>query len=266
VVVWLALLGAAVALFQPARQLTLAALRFPFQVLSGSARLLAALPRLPTVHQEVATLRADLLRSRLEAAQLRDALRSAQRAQALQRLVPPDRAGLIATVIGRSLLPPQHTILLDKGSRDGMTLQTAILDGSGLIGRVVELWPDACLVMLLTDPDSRIGVMVERTREIGLLLGEARGMLRLVYLDADAQIEPDDRLITAGLGGPFPKGLPVGRVLDVRRDELSGTAWATVAPAAQLGRLEEVLCLPPDSTDTPRAPAARAGLDELGRP
>ena len=66
-----------------------------------------------------------------------------------------------------------------------------------------------------------------------------------MYLDADAQLEPGDRVVTAGLGGPFPKGLLLGTVVRVTRQELSGSAYAVVAPAARLGRVEEVLVLPP---------------------
>jgi rod shape-determining protein MreC len=110
--------------------------------------------------------------------------------------------------------------------------------------------------MLLTDPDSRVAGLVDRSRETGLLVGRAGGRCEFMYLDVDADIQDGDRIVTAGLGGPFPKGLFLGRVARVVRDELTGSARASVVPAARLGRLEEVLCLPPvaPAAERPRGP------------
>lgn len=241
-----ALLGAVVLLHGPYRRGALTLLRLPFTVVKGSVNALLALPQLPALSHENASLRAELMQRQLESAQLREALRQSQQA-ALLLNTPHTPQGLIAAVIGRSTLPMQQTVLLDRGARHGLTSDSIIVDAAGVIGRVIEVHPATCLVMLLTDPDSRVAALVERSREAGLLVGKGYGQGELIYLDAQADIQEGDRIVTAGLGGPFPKGLLLGTVARVARHEQSGSASAAVSPAARLGRLEEVLCLPSSS-------------------
>ncbi len=229
---------------EPVRRQVLTILRAPFVVTKTCISALLLLPRLPALAQENATLRAELIQRQLETAQLRETLRHTQHAHILLSTAAPSGQGLVATVIGRSPLPTQHTLLLDKGARDGLDLESVIVDTAGLIGRVREGSPSSCLVILLTDPESRIAALVERTRETGLVVGRGRGQCELVYLDLHAEVAEGDRVVTAGLGGTFPKGLLIGTVIKVVRDDASGSASAWVRPAAELGRLEEVLCLP----------------------
>ena len=237
------LVSAALVLNPVARTGLLAVLTAPLTLVRAGARILINLPRLPSLLSENAELRRRLMARQLEHAQLAESVRARREAQTLLAL-SPNRPGIIAGVIGRSILPTQHTVLLNRGSTHGLTLDSVIVDEEGVIGRVVELHPGTCLVMLLTDPDSRVAGLVERSRESGLLVGEAAGRSSFMYLEADADIKEGDRIVTAELGGPFPKGLLLGTVSRITRDELSGSASATVIPAASLSRLEEVLCLP----------------------
>jgi rod shape-determining protein MreC len=227
------------------RRTTLTVLRLPFTAVKAVIGVLLTLPQLPTLMREQDRLRGELTRRELELAQLREQLRQAGAAQALMALAPPEGPGVVARAIGRSTIPTQHTILLDQGSRQGLVLGGVVVDANGVVGRVVEVHPATSLVMLLTDPDSRVAGLVERSRETGLLVGSARHRCDFIYLAADADVAIGDRIVTAGLDGPFPKGLLLGTVTAVTRDETSGSAQATVIPAAQLGRLEEVLCVPP---------------------
>ena len=238
------LLGVLLIFHEPARHAALSFLRFPFTVVKTCAGILVALPRLSALTQENGSLRAELIQRQLEVAQLRETMRYAHQADVLKEKNPSPQ-GTVAVVIGRSTIPTQHMALLDHGSRDGLTLDSVIVDAAGVIGRVTEVHPSTCLVMLLTDPESRVAGLVERSRETGLLVGRGGGACEFTYLDAQADIEAGDRIVTAGLGGPFPKGLLLGTVVRVSRDEQAGTASASVDPAAQLGRLEEVLCLSP---------------------
>ena len=229
---------------QPARHALLTAARLPFTLLRASVRTCWLLPRLPALAQECAALRAELAAREQALAEAREALRHGQQADAL-RAASPGAGGVVASVIGRSTVPSQHTLLLDRGRADGIAPDAVVVDASGVLGRVVEVHPATALVQLVTDPDSRVAALVERTRETGLLLGYGYGACRLVYLSVDADVEPGDRVVTAGLGGPFPKGALLGTVSHMARNEAAGTAEATVRPAAQLGRAEEVLCLAP---------------------
>ena len=183
-----------------------------------------------------------MARLQLEAQRLRDAVRQAERSEALRQLAPPSQ-GLVASVVARSIIPTQQTVLLDQGSRHGVTRDSVIVSAEGVVGRVIELHPASCLVMLLTDPDSRVAALVERSRETGVLVGRGLATCELIYLDVDAELAEGDRVLTAGLGGAFPKGLLLGTVVRVMRDARAGTSTAWVRPAARLSRLEEVLCL-----------------------
>jgi rod shape-determining protein MreC len=233
------------ALHQPLRHAALTLLRLPFTCVRAAAAILLELPRLPGLAQENRQLREELMRQRVEAARLREAARRAEQAGALLAASPFAAQALVASVIGRSTLPAQQTVLLDAGERLGLTLDTVVMDAAGLIGRVVDVQPETALILLLTDAESRVAAVVERSRETGLLIGRGGGRCELIYLEAEADVQAGDQVVTAGLGGPFPKGLPLGTVVGVARDERSGSTSASVKPSARLGKAEEVLCLPP---------------------
>jgi rod shape-determining protein MreC len=238
------LAAAAVLVFhEPLRGAALALLRSPFTLITTAAHILLTLPRLPSLSRENAALRAELSRQHLEIAQLREHVRHTARGQALLQGASSPQ-GVVATVIARATVPTPQAVVLDKGERDGLTLDTVILDGAGVIGRVAELRPSSTLVLLLTDPETRVAALIERSRETGLLVGRGRGWCELIYLDVRADLQEGDRVVTAGLKGSFPKGLVLGTVVRIMRDETSGVASAWVSPAARLGQLEEVLCLP----------------------
>ena len=251
-ILFLSLILGSVLLFfhHPARYAALAILRAPFVATRFGVRILLHLPSLPVLTEENQRLRAELLQRQLEVSRLREAIRTQAQEQTLQALTPENTQGVVAHVIGRSSLPTQASVLIDKGQRDGLALDTVVLDADGVVGRVQELHLGTALVVLITDTESRIAAMVERTRETGLLNGGPTGELELRYLDDDADVRPQDHIVTAGLGGPFPKGLLLGEVVAVDRDKASGMAWARIKPASQLGRLEEVLCLVPQPQDS----------------
>ena len=228
---------------EPARRAGFQVLRLPLTVANAVVATLIVLPRLPALTRENGELKAALLQRQMELADAREQLRQAAQAQALREHLALSE-GIVASVIGRSPLPTQHTLLLDKGARDGLTLDSVIVDASGLIGRVTEVHPTTCLVMALTDQESRVAGLLERSRETGLLVGRDRGRCEFIYLDLDADVQEGDRVLTAGLGGPFPKGLLLGTVRQVLKDAQAGSAVAVVEPAARLSHLEEVFCLP----------------------
>ena len=143
------LVGVVVIAHDPARVALLTVLTFPLTVVKAGARLLVALPRLPSLAQENASLREELMQRQAESAQLRELVRQSRQADAL--LAHGGRAdAVVAGVIGRSTVPTQHTVLLNRGARDGLTLDSVIVDAAGVIGRVMEVHDRTCLVMLLT--------------------------------------------------------------------------------------------------------------------
>lgn len=236
------LVSAALAFSEPLRRTSLFILRTPFLVTKTAVQAVLLLPQLPHLARENASLKTALMQRDVELAQHRETIRHLQQGKALQEAAGTAR-GLIARVIGRSTIPTQHVLLLDKGSRDGLSLDSVVVDAEGVVGRVRAVQAGTALVMLVTDPESRIAGLIERSREAGLVVGQGRGRCDFIYLDLHADLQEGDRVMTAGLGGAFPKGLPIGKVVRVLRDEQAGVASAQLEPAAHLGRAEEVFCL-----------------------
>jgi rod shape-determining protein MreC len=186
-----------------------------------------------------------------EAERLRDVLE-------LRRILPLDT--VVAEVVARDGLPWFRTLIIDKGTSDGVTLNAPVLAPSGVVGRVIETGPYAAKVQLLLDRESGVGVLVERSRVNGVLQGrvgpadEAAVELLMKYVPALADVAVGDVVVTSGLDRIYPKGLVVGRIRAV------GTGSGLfkdvlVTPSAGFDRLEEVLVVrrPADDRSTPES-------------
>ncbi len=155
----------------------------------------------------------------------------------------PETSGLFCHIVGRDPSHWSQTILLDRGRREGMKEDMAVLGMKGLVGRVIEADDEWSKALLITDPDSKVGAMLERSREVGLLVGESRGLLVMEYLSPDADVREGDEVLTAGFGETFPKGIIIGKVVGFGRREDTLFLYALVKPAERLSQLEEVLCV-----------------------
>jgi len=178
----------------------------------------------------------------------------------LTKLVPDQSAtSLSARVIGDSGGAFLRNVLVDAGAKDGVARGEAAMTGEGLIGRVSEVGGRTARILLLTDLNSHIPVMIERTSERALLDGDNSNEPRLSFLDSKSPVTPGDRIVTSGSGGVFPPGLPVGVVSGVANGILR------VAPYADLSRLDFVRLvdygleglLPQSAIPPPRAPRAK---------
>lgn len=148
-----------------------------------------------------------------------------------------------AQVIGRSPDNWSSLIKVDKGTAHGVRKDMPVVTDAGLVGRVIQVSPTVSTVMLLTDRESRVGAMVQRSRDAGVVsteLGE-KDLLHLRLFSAEADVVVGDRVITSGLGVVFPEGLLIGQVVGVRTDEGGLVKYAVVEPVSNLDRLEEVL-------------------------
>jgi len=233
---------------QPLRGLALSLFRLPLTIAQSALGLVIHLPQLPHHLQEQEALRRALARQEVELAGLRETVRHLTGAAQLAKHGERSR-GVAASLLGRALLPTQQTAILDKGTRDGVAPDSAVVAAEGLVGRVLEAAPKTSVVLLVTDANSRIGAAVERSRESGLVVGSGGRWCELRYLDAEADVEVGDRVLTAGLEGAFPKGLLIGTVAKVERQESRGLLRAWVRPAVSINRLEDVLCLAPSSSE-----------------
>lgn len=195
---------------------------------------------------ENARLRAQVEALNREVARLREQAAAAQRLERLLDLrAQVSYNGLAGRVIGRDPSRWFSTVVIDRGSRDGVTRNAPVVTPEGVVGRVIEVTPFASRVLLIVDARSAVGVLVQRSRDAAVVEGQGTDRLHLLYLSRAAQVEAEDLLVTSGLGGVFPRGLLVGRIMSVKREEGALLQEAEVEPAAQLGRLEEVLILLP---------------------
>ena len=173
----------------------------------------------------------------------------------------------LASLLDVDLDPTRQRVLLDAGSRDGVAVGQAVIDAGGLMGQVVATTPTTASVLLLTDPDHAVPVVVARSGVRLMVYGIGRSdALQLADVPLSADVRAGDQLLTSGLGGRFPAGFAVGTVGALRPDDSRAFLEAEVVPAAQLDRGRDVLLLrgyrpaPAGDAATPApAQAAQAG-------
>ncbi len=155
--------------------------------------------------------------------------------RALLDFVPgPEASYVTARVIGDTGGAFAHASVLNAGFRAGVRKGQAVVTGDGLVGRVAGVGTRSTRVILITDLNSHIPVLVDRTRTRAILAGDNSEVLRLIRLPPGAEVSPGDRVVTSGHGGAFPPGLPVGVVASV------GDAGIGVQPFVERSRLEYV--------------------------
>lgn len=153
------------------------------------------------------------------------------------------RRAVFCRVIGRSPASWNRVFLIDKGKKDGLKPNMLVLSGLTVVGKLVEVSASTSKVLLVTDPNARLAVLVQRTRDQGVLYGALGGGCRVKYISTEARLKSGDAVETAGVGGFFPKGYLIGNVTRVWKEPGQVYLVAEVKPAADLGRLEEVICV-----------------------
>ncbi|GEM_PF-1157100 len=164
----------------------------------------------------------------------------------LKHGAPPHlRTKVAARVIARSPVGLDRVFVIDKGRREGIRNDMLVLSELSVIGKVIESAESSAKALLMNDPGFRLGVLLQRTRQQGVLYGfsGSSGECRVKYLSLELEIRPGDVVETAGFGGFVPKGLPVGIVK--RTLKIPGQIYQTavIQPSASLDRVEEVLCV-----------------------
>jgi rod shape-determining protein MreC len=139
-----------------------------------------------------------------------------------------------ARVIGNSGGAFARNVLVNAGSREGVTRGQAAATEDGLVGRIAEVGDHSARVLLVSDLNSRIPIVLDDTRERAVMAGDNSDQPRLLYLRANAQVKVGERIVTGGAGGVFPPGIPVGVVASIKGGDVR------VEPYAELSRLEFV--------------------------
>lgn len=147
---------------------------------------------------------------------------------------------LPARVAGRSASTWFRTLVLDKGSDDGVRENCPVVTAEGVVGRVYQVAPTASRVLLLTDTSSAVDALVQTTRSEVIVEGRLGARCRMLYLARADAAKPGDRVVTSGLGDVFPKGLLVGEIASVESAKGGVFRAAELRPSVDFASLEEV--------------------------
>ena len=168
----------------------------------------------------------------------------ADRSRGLEQLLEMrDRSDLrmaAAEIIGAAATPDFRTLTIDKGTRDGLRPDMAVIAPAGVVGRIVMPSARAAKVQLLIDRNAAAGAIIERSRAQGVVVGSGEDRLRMENVSEASDIVVGDVVVTSGIEGIYPKGFIIGRVDTV---EKNGPSYRniTVKPAVDFASLEEVL-------------------------
>ena len=193
------------------------------------------------VHAENEALKAQLAEAQV---QLQEQRALAERSRGLlATLGLRDRSNLktlAADVIGAGATTDFKTVTIDRGTADGVRPDMAVMAPAGVVGRVVVPSARAAKVQLLVDGNAAAGVLIERSRSQGVVVGAGDELLRMEYVSEVADVVVGDRVVTSGIDGIYPKGYVVGTVEAV---EKSGNSYKQilVRPAVDFSSVEEVL-------------------------
>lgn len=197
------------------------------------------------VRRENADLRQQIERLRLEQASI---AQDAQQAERLQHMLGFAEHYIYKTqpaqVIGTAGTDQSQVVYIDKGSASGLQQDMPVITADGIVGKLKDVFPHTSQVLLVSDPTSGVGVILQNTRIRGVLKGRAYGQLQVADVSPDSRIKAGEPIVTSGGDQIFPRGLPVGTVdrviSDPDRDPLVDVL---VHPAARLSQLEEVLVI-----------------------
>lgn len=151
--------------------------------------------------------------------------------------------GTVAQVIGRSTSNWIHTITIDRGADDGIASGMAVVDGHGLVGQTTAVSSNSAQILIVTDSNSAVDTVIQRTRATGIVEGQLGKRLRLRYALRQDDIQVGDRIVSSGLDGVFPKGLVLGTVISLQKEAQGLFQTAKVKPAVDFNRLETVMVL-----------------------
>ena len=214
------------------------------------------------VRQQNADLQQQLARMRLERTAIEEDALEGRRLRTLLDF-KREYAGtmVVAQVIGTSGSDASRVLTLDKGWKDGLRPDMAVITPDGIVGRLRDVFPGTSQLLLISDPTSGAGVILASTRIHAVVKGGASGRVQIMSLTPDERVKTGDKVMTSGGDRVFPRGLPVGTIETVALDpDHQPYTLITLKPAVNLARLEEVLVITSVATqepaETPGEPAA----------
>jgi rod shape-determining protein MreC len=209
------------------------------------------------VRQQNQQLQQELTRMRIEQAGIAEDALEGRRLQALLGFREKYVASTVpAQVIGTSGSEQSRVLTIDKGSRDGLRPDMAVITPEGIVGKLRDVFPNTAQVLEIDDQTSGAGVLLASTRMRAILRGSLTGRVMINNLTADSRIKPGETVLTSGGDQIFPRGLPVGTIESIAPDPEHQPYMAIVVrPAVNLARVEEVLVITGTQSDLPASAA-----------
>jgi rod shape-determining protein MreC len=154
-----------------------------------------------------------------------------------------DYPTLVAQIIGEDASGLFRTILINRGTDDGVFPDMAVTAPEGIVGKIIRSSATMAQVVMITDPKMSVDCRVERTRDRGLLTGSYSYLCILEYLNKEVKLKQGDLVVTSGLDGIFPRGMVAGTIDSIRSSEHGLFVEATVIPGAKISEIEEVVVI-----------------------
>lgn len=218
--------------------------RFPLRIISLSLNSLNDISKMFYADSEKLELKRKVFSLERKMIELREVSQENKRLKSLLNLrTKSGKTAVAAMVIGRDPNNWASVVFIDKGKKDGVIKDMAVVSSQGLVGRVREIGQSFSKVMLINDVDSKVAGLLQRDREQGLLVGTPEGKCKLIYLSMEVDVAKGDIVLTSGTGSVYPKGMLVGEVIYVAKERGRLYKYAIVKPYAELSKLEEVLCI-----------------------
>jgi rod shape-determining protein MreC len=196
------------------------------------------------VREDNEQLRKDIALLRGQNSYLREAAAATERLKSLLQFKEQAMSVMLAAqVIGRDATNSYRSVILNKGESDGIKPDMGVVTPVGVVGRVVKTTGATAVVLLVTDPNNAIAGLIQRTRDEGIVEGTQQGLAKLKYIPLLSTVREGDRVVTSGLVGGFPRGLPIGTITRIGRSEGALFQSAELMPDVDMSRLEEVLVI-----------------------
>ncbi len=194
----------------------------------------------------IKTLETRLAKAQLELVTLRQQTHDSNRLRSLLGLKEKSQPrALAAEVIARNPDNWFEQAVLDKGKLDGVLKGAGVITADGVVGQVMKVDDHASVVRLLTDPDMKIGVVMQHSGVTGILSGAYEKPAKLDFVPVGTNVDIGDKVMCLGKGSEFPKNHPVGTIIAVKRDTNGAALQIEVKLAENCYDLSEVLVLPP---------------------
>lgn len=149
-----------------------------------------------------------------------------------------------AEVIARNTGNWYHSIIINRGSADGLAKDMVVINYDGLVGRIISLTKNTAEVLLILDREGAVGSLIQLSRTPGIVEGQGSGdLLRMVHFPHDADVKENQIVLTSGLGGVYPAGLRIGYITEIQVEPNGLMKQAKIKPFVDFERLEEVLVL-----------------------